>query len=235
MYKILSIEDSIEVQIMIKASLSPNHTVVFATGLAQGKIELKKNNYDILVLDIGLPDGDGIRFCSELKNITEFSSLPILILTSSDNIQDKILGFSIGIEDFIVKPFNPLELKARIEARLKSISVKKESQQKINIGSFEINLSTRKIFLKMLNKIEELDFTNTEFKIFHFLARNIDTVKSREQILNEIWGEDQNFYDRTVDCHISRIRKKINKGYGNIEAVTGFGYKFILLEKEKDF
>ena len=234
MYRILSIEDSVEIQLILKKVLSPLCELFLSSTLERARVELSRVPFDLVILDIGLPDGDGLRFCSELKSTPVFSSIPVFILTSNHSIQEKTLGFQLGIEDFVVKPFEPIELRLRIESRLKKIQERKESQEILSIGRLKINYSCQRVALQLPDGDLSINLSSTEFKILVFLAKNKERVKSREQIISAVWTDGSHLSDRTIDSHISRIRKKLIKGNCVIEAVQNSGYRFTVLQEDLD-
>ena len=233
MYRILCVEDSAEVQIVLKRTLGSSHEIVLASTLQEARLALEKTNFDMVVLDINLPDGDGLRFCSELKASNELKDIPVMILTSNHTINDKTLGFQLGIEDFLEKPFDPIELRLRIESRLKKIFDQKNAESIMVIGNLKINHSSQRVEVDFESTVQAVELSSTEFRILNYLARNVDHVKSREQIINEVWGNSVHLLDRTIDSHLSRIRKKIIKSNCTIEAIPSVGYRFSLKKNEE--
>jgi DNA-binding response OmpR family regulator len=226
MYRILCIEDSAEVQLLLKRSLAPYFEIRLAANLADGRKELASGSFDLLILDIGLPDGDGLRFCSELKTTFDHGEIPVFILTGSKSLQEKLLGFQLGIEDFIVKPFEPLEFKARIDSRLKKIADQRQQDLAIAIGNLRLNLASQRTSLVVNGQPENVDLSTTEFRILSFLVKNKERVKSREEIITAVWPTSLNLSDRTIDSHVSRIRKKLKNCDCMIEGIQNAGYRF---------
>ena len=225
-YKIISIEDSPEIQNLVKIALSnAPFELSFAYTLKEGRDYINKGKADAILLDIDLPDGDGLKFYSEIKNYPELASIPVFILTGRNSIEDKSLGFQLGIEDFITKPFNPIELKLRLETRLKKILDKKVGEEIIHLGNLTIDLASQRVIIQNQTNTSKPDLSSTEFKILYYLAKNKEQIKSRDQIMTTVWGEDTNFTDRTIDSHISRLRKKIAECNYKIEAVANSGYR----------
>lgn len=233
MYRILCLEDSPEVQLVLEKTLSPKCECTLVDSIKQAREKLASCSFDLLILDIGLPDGDGLRFCSELKSSHEFSTIPVFILTANSSLQEKILGFQLGIEDYITKPFEPLELRLRVESRLKKICDQKEVQEVLSVGNLVLDYSRQKVFLHISGRNSDLELSTTEFKILSFLARNKEQVKSREQIIAAVWESGFHLSDRTVDSHVSRIRKKILKSDCLIGAVQNSGYRFYVRQAGK--
>jgi len=232
MYRILCVEDAIEVQIILRRILTPEHEVTFVTSLQDARDVLSKSLVGLMLLDINLPDGDGLRFCSELRGSEAYKDLSIIILTASSTMSEKTIGFQLGIEDFVSKPFEPLELKLRVESRLKKLSQNRERGDTLNVGALRIDFSNQKAAIISDSGRSSLDFSTTEFKLLGYLAKNMDQVKSREQIISAVWSDGTHISDRTVDSHISRIRRKLKNADCVIEAVQNSGYRFSVRQKE---
>ncbi|CAK9250188.1 unnamed protein product [Sphagnum jensenii] len=226
MYRILCVEDAIEVQIILRRILTPQHEVTFVTSLQEARDFLLKSLFDMMLLDINLPDGDGLRFCSELRGSEAYKDLSIIILTASTTMSEKTIGFQLGIEDFVSKPFEPLELKLRVESRLKKLSQSRERGDTLNVGALRIDFSNQRAAIISDGERSSLDFSTIEFKLLGYLAKNIDQVKSREQIISAVWSDGIHISDRTVDSHISRIRRKLKNVDCVIEAVQNSGPVF---------
>jgi DNA-binding response OmpR family regulator len=233
MSRILCVEDSLEVQMILKRALGEKHEVSLASTIGEARTLIGKNRFDLVILDIGLPDGDGLRYCSELKSHDLNSEIPIFILSGISTLQEKMLGFQLGVEDYVVKPFDAIELRARVESRLKKIAIQKQQKDIYTIGCLKIDYSSQRTFLRLKTGDRAAELSSTEFKILSFLARSPDQIKSRETIISAVWTEGFHLSDRTIDSHISRIRKKLKGGDFLIEAVAGAGYRFSLMRKSK--
>jgi DNA-binding response OmpR family regulator len=221
---ILLIEDSKEIFQIVNQSLSLTAKIEWKNNLQEGREFLAEKPVSLLLLDLELPDGNGISLCQELQ--TSHPELPIFLLTAHDQLSDKVLGFSAGADDYITKPFDSLELKARIEAKLKKIDILLKSTDQLEWKEISINKSSQT--LKVLNNgnWEPIELTALEFKLLMYFAINEGKVLDRESILNEIWGEDVHVYSRSVDTHVSKLRKKLLGAAETIESVHGVGYKF---------
>ncbi|MDO9577535.1 MAG: response regulator transcription factor [Candidatus Cloacimonadales bacterium] len=183
---------------------------------------LNKNIPDLLVLDLMLPDIDGFDVCKELKKDERYSSIPIIMLTARGDVTDRILGLEFGADDYVIKPFSPRELVARVKAVLRRGEVKKELQKTIEVGNIlKIDLQKFQVFVED----KKLDLTSTEFKIVELLAGRKGWVYSRNQILDHLWGNDKIVVDRTIDVHIRNLREKLGKAGDLIKNVRGVGYK----------
>lgn len=176
----------------------------------------------LILLDIMLPGMDGYKVCTEIRKI---SAVPIIMLTAKGETFDKVLGLELGADDYIVKPFEPKELVARVKAVLRRYEQKTSETDKkvLNYSNISINLSNYTVTYYGNN----LDFPPKEFELLYFLAEHPNQVFTREQLLDKIWGYEYIGDTRTVDVHIKRIREKLNQedGWG-IKTVWGVGYKF---------
>lgn len=177
---------------------------------------------DLLVLDLMLPDIDGFEVCRELKKNDKYSSIPIIMLTAKSDETDKVLGLEFGADDYIVKPFSPREMVARVKAVLRRGKVKSEDTKSISIGNIlKIDFKTLEVFVEN----EKIKLTSTEFKILKMFTQRIGWVYSRNQILDYVWGNEKIVLDRTVDVHIKNLREKLGKAGKFIKNIRGFGYK----------
>lgn len=178
--------------------------------------KVKNENVDLLILDIMLPEKDGL---SILKEIREFSNLPIIMLTARTDEFDKVTGLDLGADDYITKPFSILELISRVKAVLRR-SKKKDTDDLIYK---EISLNTSKRRVKVLD--EKIDLTYKEFEMLLLLMSNVGNVISREDFLLKIWGYDYEGETRTVDVHIASLRSKLKETGKYIHTVRNLGYK----------
>lgn len=183
---------------------------------------IKKHKPDLIILDLMLPGIDGLEVCKFLKKDDQTSSIPIIMLTSKSTEADKVVGLELGADDYIVKPFSPRELIARVKTVLRRIENKQQLSKVIRIDSLTIDLLKYQVLIN--NK--KIALTTTEFKLLSILVSRPGWVFNREQILNELWDFDKVVIDRTIDVHIRNLRKKLGK-YGNfIKSIRGIGYKF---------
>ncbi len=189
-------------------------------------LELARNNeYDLVLLDVMLPKLDGFEVCQQIR---EFSDMPIVMLTAKGDDMDKILGLEYGADDYITKPFNILEVKARIKAIMRRTGKKEEKVDESNIiikHDMKIDRESRRVFIEE----KEINLTAKEFDLLEILATNPDKVYSREQLLNLVWKYEYAGDARTVDVHIRRLREKIEKLPSNPKYVFtkwGVGYYF---------
>ena len=188
----------------------------------------KEKEYDIVLLDVMLPEMDGMEVCQAIR---EFSEMPIIMLTAKGTDMDKILGLEYGADDYITKPFNILEVKARIKAIIRRNSKKSKAAQKneriIEVSDLKLDLDSRRVF----EKDKELNLTAKEFDILELLTQNPDKVYSREKLLNIVWGNKLHEAGdvRTVEVHVRRLREKIEPNPSEpkyIHTKWGVGYYF---------
>ena len=175
---------------------------------------------DLVILDLMLPDADGMDICKYLKTKNEYSTIPIIMLTAKTDETDRVLGLELGADDYVTKPFSPRELVARVRAVLRR-KEQKEKVKKIEIGEI-LSIDLQKFEAKVED--QPVDLTTTEFRILQILAERKGWVFSRSQILNSLWGEDKIVIDRTVDVHIKHLREKLGKAGRFIKNIRGIGY-----------
>jgi two-component system phosphate regulon response regulator PhoB len=224
-HAILLVEDSKEIHQMVQQAIGgPLVNFNWAKNLAEAEEFLANSHYNVVLLDIELPDGNGINLCSKIQ--TESPDTAIFFLTGHDDLSEKVLGFSAGADDYITKPFNPLELKARVEAKLKKMDTLKKTSDHLTWQEIQINKSSQEVKILNEGKLEPVDLTALEFKLLIYFANRPETVIDRETMLNDIWGEDIHVYARSVDTHVSKLRKKLGPVSHIIESVHGAGYKF---------
>ena len=217
--KVLLIEDDLQMQKFITEYLEDYGFDCTAFSHPKDAIENFKHeeNYEIIILDLMLPDMDGFDLFKKLKSIR---NIPIIISSARGDIGNKIHGFELGADDYLAKPYEPRELVLRIEHILK-----KSFNKTIKINDFVIDKENRTVLLDDYS----IDFTKIEFEIFVFLSENLNKISSREQILNAT-SLDVNTKNRTIDMHISNIRYKIgddSKNPKQIKSVWGIAYKFV--------
>ena len=185
----------------------------------------KENDYDIILLDVMLPKLTGFEVCQQLR---EFSSVPVVMLTAKGDDMDKILGLEYGADDYITKPFNILEVKARIKAimrRTKKRLPEKESRRVVNKGEFHLDCESRRLNIAG----REINLTAKELDLLELMALNPNKVYSRDHLLNAVWGYDYPGDVRTVDVHIRRLREKIEQKPSEpkyVHTKWGVGYYF---------
>ena len=201
--KILVVDDEKIIVKGIKFSLEQDDIEVdTAYDGAQALEMVHKNDYDMILLDVMLPKMDGFEVC---RNIREFSKVPIIMLTARSDDMDKIAGLENGADDYIVKPFNIMEVKARIKAILRRTGTRDDASAIIESGDLKLYTDSRRVFIEG----REINLTAKEFEVLELLVNNPNKVFGREKLLEMIWGNDYPGDARTVDVHIRRLREKI--------------------------
>ena len=225
MQKILVVDDAEEIVVAVRNALIPLGVGIdTAYTVTQGLIKIIENQYDLVIIDIVLPDGDGFDFFLKLRTTPYGQKVPVIFLTAKEDVASKVSAFSSGADDYIVKPFHLLELRARVESRLKKYMERNLESDQITAGPLMLEVSSQRILLR--GKSDYVSLTPREFKILLLLVKSPEQIFSREFILNKIWGSDVYVTDRTVDAHVCYLRKKLEKFSGYIESVPGEGYRF---------
>ena len=226
MAKILIVDDEKLLVKGIKFNLENEGYEVDAVYNGEDALALaQENDYDMIILDLMLPKMDGLEVC---RRIREFSKVPIVMLTAKSEDTDKLLGFEYGADDYIAKPFNVLELKARIRAILRRSAVrpvKTEAETRVDGGVIVLELSERLAYVGE----RPVDLTPKEFDLLELLMRSPNCVFSRESLLNTVWGYDYPGDIRTVDVHIRRLREKLEENPSDPEHILtkwGIGYYY---------
>ncbi|WFD10203.1 response regulator transcription factor [Tepidibacter hydrothermalis] len=222
--RILVVDDEKSIADLIAyAFKKENYSVETAYNGEEALNKIKSFNPNVIIIDIMMPKMDGFEVCRKLDNRED---LGIVMLTSKSDIVDKVLGLELGADDYITKPFDIREIIARVKSLLRRLnkSSSKSEDKDIQIKDLKVLLKQRKVLIKG----EEIEFTPKEFNLLVLLLSNLDRVYTREELLDLIWGMEYIGGTRTVDIHIQRLRKKLNKPYENIiQTVYRVGYKAI--------
>jgi DNA-binding response OmpR family regulator len=226
MFRILLVEDSPEAQKLVTSCLGQAYDLVSASTCAEATSLIRNGQYDLILLDVMLPDGDGYQLCSLIQNNESTRDIPIIFLTAKDSLPNKVMGFSLGADDYIVKPFDPLELRARVEAKLRRISRKKEASEIIQKGDIQVNIPFQRAYLLENGQKRDLGLTPIEFRLLLYFVQRLDQVLTREQLLLAVWGDDIHVSDRSIDTHVSKLRKKLSPKSDYIQSIYGTGYVF---------
>jgi len=224
MKKILIIEDEESVLMALEDDLRiDGYQVSSAKDGLKGFSMAKEQGYDLIILDIMLPEMNGFEVCRQLRQTG--ITTPILILTAKSQEVDKVLGLELGADDYVTKPFSPRELRARVNALFRRV---KQTQQGIDLYHFgNVNVDFKKYEAEKEGR--PIYLTALEFALLHFLIKHKDQVVSRDSILDTVWGDDVYVYPRTIDTHIANLRKKIEDDPENPKYIIGVrsvGYKF---------
>lgn len=226
--KILIVEDEKDIRDLVRIHLEKSGFQTFLAGDGREAYQkLKQAKPDLVILDLMLPEMDGKEFAKLLKSRDETKNIPLVMLTAKSEEVDRIVGFELGADDYIPKPFSPRELVLRVQAVLKRAgagpqSVSAPLPTKVRIGELEIDESNFEVRLK--GKLIEL--TKIEFSLLAELVKSKGRLKTREMLLEKVWGFDSYGDSRTIDTHLSRLRQKLGKMGERIETVRGMGYRF---------
>ena len=222
--KILVIEDEPDIRKNLEYNLArEGFSVSSAASILEAKTLLSSDDFNLILLDLMLPDGSGLDLCKEIKANSKTESTPVIILTAKDDEVDKVVGFEIGADDYVTKPFSVRELILRVKAVLKRGTKKKEILEverkfgdlKIDIDSHEVHVDDVKINLTAL-----------EFRLLKKLVDTRGRVQSRDQLLTDVWGYSTEVTTRTVDTHVKRLREKLGPMGKYVQTIRGVGYKF---------
>lgn len=221
---IVIVDDEADIRDLVDINLRKNGFETAAYEDATQLFDSLKNKIpDLLILDLMLPDADGFEVCKHLRSSEDYAHIPIIMLTAKGEETDRVLGLEFGADDYVVKPFSPRELVARVKAVLRrKPDSATDSGSIIKIGKV-LRINQEKFEVTVDNSVVPL--TSTEFKILTLLASREGWVYSRNQILDHLWGNDKIVLDRTVDVHIKNLRDKLGEAGKFIKNIRGMGYK----------
>jgi DNA-binding response OmpR family regulator len=218
--KLLAIEDSQEAQKLIEIALKNFAFVTFASDLKSARQLLKADRYDLILLDLNLPDGNGLDLCQELQLYPY--RVPVIVVSGKSEVSDRVVSLVAGADDYINKPFDARELQARIDSVLRrSAQAPKTAQMKI--GSLDVNLLQQRVACNG----STVDLTPIEYRILVALGQSLNTVLSREDMYERLWGEDVHVSQRNIDAHVSKLRRKIQDLGFVIHSKRGEGYALV--------
>ncbi len=221
-YLILLVEDEEDIAYLVSRSLEKEgFDTVIASSLQEAIDLLEKKFPQLIILDLMLPDGDGLELCKYLKIHRRDHDVAVIILTAKGEEKDRILGFEFGADDYIVKPFSPRELVLRVKAVLRRFE-KPSEEETFKFGDLFIDVARHEAFIEG----RPVHLTRTEFTLLLTLVKASGKVLTREMLLDRVWGYSFEGYARTVDTHIRRLRKKLGPCAHFVETVWGIGYRF---------
>jgi DNA-binding response OmpR family regulator len=220
--KILIIEDDKDIVELLNHYLEKENFVLKdALDGSSGLTKAKSENFDLIILDIMLPEMDGLEVCKELRSDPKTKSVPIIMLTAKGEESDKIVGLELGADDYVTKPFSPKELVARVKSLLRRAEREPEKEKVYHYGKLVLDLARHE-----LNVDKQLiELTAKEFDLLECLLRNRGRVLSRDYLLDQVWGYDYYGGMRTVDVHIRRLREKVPLLADSVQTVKNLGYK----------
>ena len=222
---ILVIEDEPDIRKVLEYNLGREGFIVSTVASLHDAEHKLQNNHDfsLLLLDLMLPDGSGLDLCKKIKGNPETESIPIIILTAKEDEVDKVVGFELGADDYVTKPFSVRELILRIKAVLKR-GQKKEDVVEVGrqFGDLSIDVESHEVKVNY----DQIDLTALEFRLLRQLVDRRGRVQSRDQLLSDVWGYSSEVTTRTVDTHIKRLREKLGPMGKYVQTIRGVGYKF---------
>jgi DNA-binding response OmpR family regulator len=224
----LLIEDAPEFQLLVRSTLRGEFEIVCAVDAEQALAAVAARSFDLILIDVGLPGRDGLSLCEELRRDPRLKNTPILFVTGRNETSDLVQGFAVGADDYIFKPFHPDELRARIKARLarNAASFQGAAVDDFWRGRLHFQVGRQRVSFVEVGGEKNLFLTPNEFKILYLLVKNDPRTLVRAEILREIWGENLNVVERTVDKHICSLRRKLGVAAGYVVSIPGQGYAF---------
>ena len=218
--KLLVVDDEARIRELIKKYATFEQYDVTEAENGMQAVELcRQQDFDLIIMDVMMPDLDGFSACREIRKT---SAVPILMLSARGEEYDKLHGFELGIDDYVVKPFSPKELMMRVGAILKRSGAKSESREVVDIGDLRVDFTARRVTLEG----KPLDLSPKEYDLLFYLVRNRGIALTREKLLSEIWGYDVFGDDRTLDTHIKLLRRQLGPYADRITTLRGVGYRF---------
>lgn len=221
--QVLVVDDSTEIQLLLQQIVSAMGAEVRCASSGREAHQLiAVRAPQLILLDLGLPDTDGFQFFSELQGVPATREVPVVFITGRSEVTNKIAAFSLGAEDYIVKPFDALEVKARLGARLRKLQAAQTGRDLVVRGALQIDIPKQRVTCDG----RPVKLTPKEFLLLSYLAQHEDVVLSRQRLLDAVWGNQVEVFDRTIDTHISSLRRKLGAFATCLEAVPGQGYRF---------
>jgi two-component system phosphate regulon response regulator PhoB len=220
--KILVVDDDPDIRRLVQYNLEKEgYQAITASDGEQALRLVASEMPQLVILDLMLPDMDGLEFCRKMKQDEPTSGIPIIMLTAKGEEVDRVVGFELGAEDYITKPFSPRELVLRVKAILKRAAPREEPARKLSLGDLSIDLDRHQVWLEG----KEILLTHTEFKLLSTLVSRKGRVQTRDRLLADVWNYESDVDSRTVDTHIKRLRSKLGKWGEAIETVRSLGYR----------
>lgn len=220
MYRILMVDDEEKIRAIVRkyAEFEGNEVVEAADGMEAVKLA-KSQDFDIIILDIMMPELDGFSACKEIR---KYKDTPVIMLSARGEEYDRIHGFELGIDDYVVKPFSPKELMMRVGAILRRRGGAQENKDVVKIGDLEVDFAGRRVTISG----KPVEMTPKEYDLFFYMVRNRGIALTREKLITNVWGYDFYGDDRTLDTHIKLLRKSLGDYSKCIVTLRGVGYRF---------
>lgn len=220
MYRVLIVDDEAKIRMVLREYAEFEGYEVYEAADGMEAVRLcREQDFDALVMDIMMPKLDGFSACKEIKKI---KSIPVLMLSARGEEYDKLFGFELGIDDYVVKPFSPKEVMARLNVIMKRNSLHSEKKELYQFGGLEIDMAGRNVFVDG----KKADMTPKEYDLLFYMVKNKNIALTRDKLLSEVWGFDFFGDDRTVDTHIKMLRSNLGVYRDYIVTLRGLGYKF---------
>lgn len=221
MVRILAVEDSCEAQELIRRALVNEYEIDFAGTAREARESIAASKPDLILLDAGLPDVHGLELCSTLRSDPVMESTPIVFLTSSRKTSEKVMAFRLGADDYVEKPFAPEELRARIEARIRRIKL--DQHRTLSFSDLRLDALRHAVFIVDGEGERPCDLTPREFGILFCLATSRGSPVSRASLMRSAWGS-VTVSERTIDTHVSNLRRKLAPHGDRLQGIRGVGY-----------
>ena len=221
--RILIVDDEPDLLELVRVNLADSGFQVEATTSGREALErVRRAPPDLLVLDLMMPDVSGTEICRQIRSTPEISNLPIIMLTAKAEELDRVVGFELGADDYVTKPFSPRELALRVRAVLRRGATAAGDAQPLEHGNLRVDVERHRCFVDGA----EVDLTSKEFNLLSELMSRPGRVLTRDRLLELVWGSDITVTSRTIDTHLKRLREKIGPAGDLIETVRGVGYRF---------
>jgi DNA-binding response OmpR family regulator len=228
MYRICVIEDSTDLHGIIKHELGTWYHISSAHSLRAATEILKTESVDLILLDVNLPDGNGFEYCGLLKSDRKTKDIPVIFLTAKSEPIDKMMGFSIGADDYIVKPFEPIEVRARIQARLKkATALKQVLDESYTVGPLRFDRVKQRAYATFGSGEMDLQLTPLEFKLLSFLAMHEGKIFNRVDLMKAVSETNVHVKEENIYTHICAVRRKLGSLSSSVECIPRVGYRMI--------
>ena len=221
---ILLVEDEEDLATIVQYHLKKDGYTVLHAPTGEKALELlKSQSISLVLLDLMLPDMSGVDICRQIRSDSVLQNLPVIMVTAKGEEIDRVVGFEVGADDYVVKPFSSRELLLRIKALLRRQSgLEMNALQVLEFSIFKVDRAAHRVWIDQ----DEVQLTALEFKLLAVLLQRKGLVQTREKLLEDVWEMDPNMNTRTVDKHVQRLRQKIKTGAAYIETIRGVGYRF---------
>lgn len=228
---VLIVEDSPDCFQLIYRALGTLAHLEWVNTLKEAKVRIERQDLDLVILDLQLPDGNGLELLEFVRAEPHSRDLSVVVLSTQQDVSDKIRAFDEGADDFVMKPFAREELHSRIQSRLRKDRLRSNSASHVRLNRIEIDRDRQKTYLHGELGPQEVDLTAREFGVLCFLISRPGTVMTRKEILHHVWGPHIHTGERLVDTHISKLKRKLGDSGGTITTIHGFGYRIAAAEQ----